>query len=115
MADPNLPDTSIIPLVTHGLSKDFQRQIQIKNPATMEELIHCCRELCVERLPMQDRLPTMGQGSSQGYRSGTQTAWRHSGEALAGNETRVSRPVNLLGVCGVATTVAPKEDMEKNE
>lgn len=48
LADSNLPETSIIPLVIHGMSKDAQRQVQAQSPKTVEDLLYSLKGVFVD-------------------------------------------------------------------
>lgn len=39
LADSALPVTSVVPLIIHGLSPDLQKQIQVKGPKTVQQLL----------------------------------------------------------------------------
>lgn len=39
VAEPAMPETSIVSLIIHGLPKDLQRQVQVQSPSTVEGLI----------------------------------------------------------------------------
>lgn len=51
LADPNLPESSIVPLIIHGMTKAVQRQVLPRAPTTAEELLHALRDVCVDLLP----------------------------------------------------------------
>lgn len=51
MADSNLPESSSVPLIIHGLPKDLQKQVQLKSPKTIEELLGCFQGLCIDAPP----------------------------------------------------------------
>lgn len=89
IADPNLPDTSVVPLVVLGMSNDLQRQVQIKNPANIEDLLRCCGELCIERAPADERSPRTVQEVT---RFGSQTTWRRRGQESTTLPGRQFRP-----------------------
>lgn len=65
LADSALPETSVVPLIIHGLSPDLQKQIQVRGPKTVEELLQGMRNLYLQdsgpqRQPMMPgaRCPT---------------------------------------------------------
>lgn len=45
LADPTLPESSIVPLVIHGMTKECQRQVQIRSPKTVEDLLGCLKDV----------------------------------------------------------------------
>lgn len=57
LADSALPESSVVPLMVHGLSRDLQKQVLIKGPTTVMDLLKCFKELCVERFPTPPRAP----------------------------------------------------------
>lgn len=69
VADPRLPNSSVVPLVVHGMSRDQQRQVQVKAPGTIDDLLQCCARLSTER---------------NVFRPGDQATWRANRESQGG-------------------------------
>lgn len=114
MADANLPDTSIIPLVMHGMSRDLQRQVQVRNPKKVEDLMYCCKELFVEQPRTPSRPPGTGQGPPQGHRFGPTTSWGSRGQYPNTNQSRVTHPIYQVGDDANPQTIGIEENIEKN-
>lgn len=58
LADPSLPETSVVPLIIHGLSPDLQKQIQVRGPKTVEDLLRGMRNLYLQDLGTQRQTMT---------------------------------------------------------
>lgn len=78
-ADPKLPESSVIPLMIHGMSRDQQRHVQIKAPSTVDDLLQCCAGLCAGR---------------NTFKPGEQVAWRENRESRGGEQTGGSNREN---------------------
>ncbi|KAH8021733.1 hypothetical protein HPB51_016681 [Rhipicephalus microplus] len=48
LADSSLPETSVVPLIIYGLSPDFQKQIQMRGPKAVGELLQGMRDLYLQ-------------------------------------------------------------------
>lgn len=105
MADPCLPESSIVPLVIHGMTKDLQRQVQIKSPATIEGLLQCCREICHEPQLAPQGVPRSEYGQHPAYRRGNQpTSWRQPNASQSGGLTGAGAPVQRVQECRTPET-----------
>lgn len=51
LANPNLPESSILPLIINNLMKAVQRQVLPRALTTVEELLHALRDVCINPLP----------------------------------------------------------------
>lgn len=69
MADYSLPDTSVVPLVIHGLPKELQKQVQVKAPKTVEGLLDCFQHLCLDAWPRAAQKPA--EATLQSHRYGS--------------------------------------------
>lgn len=76
LADPELPESSIVPLVIHGMTKECQKQVQIRSPKTVEDLLGCLKDVCYEasghaaqhNWTHPARVPTNNAGTTSYYR-----------------------------------------------
>lgn len=57
MANPELPESAIVPLIIHGLPKELQRQAQVQSPKTVEELLVSIRNLSIDWNSQNPRRP----------------------------------------------------------
>lgn len=55
MANAKLPESAVVPLIVHGLPKELQRQVQVKSPKTIEELLGSFRNICTDFAPQNVR------------------------------------------------------------
>lgn len=51
LADFSLPDSRVVPLVIHGLSKDLQKLILLKAPKTAENHMKCFKHVSLDVWP----------------------------------------------------------------
>lgn len=96
MADFDLPESSVIPLVIHGFSTNLQRQVQVRGPKTIEDLLQACKELCVERSPILNRTNCWEQTTSHGRQFGSHPSWRPRRQHLDRNQGTRTRPINQI-------------------
>ncbi|KAG0426148.1 hypothetical protein HPB47_026724 [Ixodes persulcatus] len=45
LAEPGLPPPATVALITHGLPRDLQRQVQVRSPKSVEALLQCLQDL----------------------------------------------------------------------
>ncbi|CAN7988960.1 unnamed protein product, partial [Ixodes hexagonus] len=50
-------ESSVVPLVIHGLPKELQKQVQVKAPKTVEGLLDCFQHLCLDAWPRAAQKP----------------------------------------------------------
>lgn len=50
-ANSTLPDTSVVQLILHGVTRDCQRQVQGGTPVTVEDLVHALKDVCIDTAP----------------------------------------------------------------
>ncbi|KAH7973687.1 hypothetical protein HPB49_003901 [Dermacentor silvarum] len=48
LAESALPELSVVPLIIHGLNSDLQKEIQVRVPRTVEELLQGMRNLYLQ-------------------------------------------------------------------
>lgn len=115
MADDALPESSIIPLVVHGMPKDLQKQVQVRSPNSVEDLHRCCKELCVERSLTAEKSPsTAPQAPFQDRRFVAQPSWRQHRQGFGIGHDRTTRPVNQIGECSTEGAIT-EGAVAKNE
>lgn len=51
LADANLPETSVVPLVIHEMTRECQRQVQTKSQVTVEDLLHALKNVSIDPAP----------------------------------------------------------------
>lgn len=115
MADASLPESSVVPLVIHGLPRELQLQVQVKAPRTVEALLQCCRELCIEKKPPVPGQQALGPQGGLHSRFGTGN-WRQRGSSTNEGRLHATCVVDQLTGADFAPTLGPDHgsDFEKN-
>lgn len=116
LADHSLPETSVVPLVIHGLNRDLQKQVQVRGPTTITELLSCFKELTPDR-PFGST-KTLGTTGDNLNNARTPTAPRQMTARSTWTPRSSAAPLNVADgtLCPVADgDLSHHHDVEKNE
>lgn len=109
MADPSLPDTSIVPLVIHGMSRNLQQQIQVKGPKTVEDLLQSCKELYVAQSTTPDQATGWEPRVPQTGQLRCQPPWRLRSQTSGRYQEAGVRPINRVENYAEHEATGPQE------
>lgn len=100
LADSNLPETSIVPLVIHGMSRDAQRQVQAHSPKTIEDLLYSLKDVFVDHsIPYGQQRPLTNpknaivdthSGQKPPVNQASNKPWMNARPNSASHETRAN-------------------------